>query len=355
MTLRRLTIVFLLAALGSPGVAVAANFETPNFIVEAPTPELARRFGEMAEFYRKEKAMEWLGREMPTWPQKCPLQVQVSMGSAGGATTFTFGSANGRPAVSSQRMEIRGDAKQLLNSVLPHEVTHTVLAHHFGRPVPRWADEGGSVLSENDEERYSHDVRCREILNAGRAFVLRTLFRMTEYPRDMTVLYAQGYSVTAFLVEKGGSGREGRGKLLQFLGGGMQGNTSESWNEAARRVYGFESVDALERAWLDSLRTPPSRLVARGQGNGSGNGNNAPTALSNDRSPTYAGVATAGGRTELRTSAAPAMPLLEPPVRAVRGVAPDREPIRPTVPGVAPTAPNYPPPVLGPPELPRGR
>ncbi|MBA4190141.1 MAG: hypothetical protein C0467_19325 [Planctomycetaceae bacterium] len=341
MTLRRFYPAIVLAVLASPSVATAANFETANFVVEAPSPELARKFGEMAEFYRKEKALEWLGHEMPQWSRKCPLQVQVSMGSAGGATTFTFGSdQSGRPIVSSQRMEIRGDAKQLLNSVLPHEVTHTVLAQHFGRPVPRWADEGGSVLSENDEERFSHDVRCREILNAGRAFVLRTLFRMTEYPRDMTVLYAQGYSVTAYLVDKGGSGREGRGKLLQFLGTGMNGNTAESWNEAARRVYGYESVDGLERAWLDALRTPPARTVARGTQPPAG-----------DKSPTFANATSNGNRTELRTSAAPTMPLLEPPVRAVRGAAPDREPIRPV--GARPQAPDYPPPVLGPPELPR--
>ncbi len=340
MTLRRFYPAIVLAVLASPSVATAANFETANFVVDAPSPELARKFGEMAEFFRKEKALEWLGHEMPQWPRKCPLQVQVSMGSAGGATTFTFGSENGRPVVSSQRMEIRGDAKQLLNSVLPHEVTHTVLAQHFGRPVPRWADEGGSVLSENDEERFSHDVRCREILNAGRAFVLRTLFRMTEYPRDMTVLYAQGYSITAYLVEKGGSGREGRGKLLQFLGGGMNGNSAESWNEAARKVYGFDSVDGLERAWLEALRTPPARTVARGT-----NPN------TEKASPTFASTATAGPRTELRTSAAPAMPLLEPPVRAVRGSAPDSEPSRPA--GVRPNTPDYPPPVLGPPELPR--
>ncbi|MCE9568207.1 MAG: hypothetical protein K8U57_39910 [Planctomycetes bacterium] len=339
MTLRRFTPALVLAVLVSPSVATAANFETANFVVDAPSPELARKFGEMAEFYRKEKALEWLGHEMPQWARKCPLQVQVSMGSAGGATTFTFGSEGGRPVVASQRMEIRGDAKQLLNSVLPHEVTHTVLAQHFGRPVPRWADEGGSVLSENDEERFSHDVRCREILNAGRAFVLRTLFRMTEYPRDMTVLYAQGYSITAYLVEKGGSGREGRGKLLQFLGGGMNGNTPDSWNEAARKVYGFESVDGLEKAWLDALRTPPARTVARGTQPGA-------------EKPVqgFASATTAGNRTELRTSAAPAMPLLEPPVRAARGTAPDNEPSRPVV---RPQAPDYPPPVLGPPELPR--
>ena len=345
MTLRRF--LFALALAGSvPASASAAHHETANFVVEAPTAELAKKFGEMAEFYRKEKALEWLGREMPAWPRKCPLQVQVTMGSAGGATTFTFSSEGGRAIVASQRMEIRGDAKQLLNSVLPHEVTHTVLAHHFGRPVPRWADEGGSVLSENDDERFQHDVRCREILNAGRAFVLRTLFRMTEYPRDMTVLYAQGYSVSAYLVEKGGSGREGRGKLLQFLGHGMQGNTTESWNDAARRVYGFDSVDGMEKAWLDSLRTPPSRIVARELGNAGGS-----------RTPAFTGTATAGNRTELRSSAAPSMPLLEPPVRAARGTAPDFEPTRPThLPSVAPSRPavaERPPPVLLPPEIPR--
>jgi hypothetical protein len=351
MTLRRLLLALALVG-PAPATATAANYETANFVVEAPTPELAKQFGDMAEFYRKEKALEWLGREMPAWPEKCPLQVQVTMGSAGGATTFTFGSRGGRGVVTSQRMEIRGERKQLLNSVLPHEVTHTVLAHHFGRPVPRWADEGGSVLSENDEERFSHDVRCRELLNAGRGIRLRVLFRMTEYPRDMIVLYAQGYSISAYLVDRGGGGREGRSKLLQFLAGGMNGNSPESWNESARKLYGFETVDALEEAWLQALRTPPARTAAREAGNTSGVKTNNPT-------PTYASTGTGAGRTELRSSAAPAMPILEPPVKA-RAAAPDFEPARPASTPVGGSgvvvprpAPDIPPPVLGPPELPR--
>ena len=355
MTLRRLLVAIALAG-SVPASATAAHFETTNFVVEAPNAELARKFGEMAEYYRKEKALDWLGREMPTWPDRCHLRVQVTMGSAGGATTFSFTSRNGRPAVASQQMEIRGDVKQLLNSVLPHEVTHTVLAFYFGRPVPRWADEGGSVLSENDEERFQHDVRCREILNAGRAFVLRTLFRMTEYPRDMSVLYAQGYSVTAFLVDHGGGGREGRGKLLQFLASGMQGNSPESWNDSARRIYGFDSVDGMEKTWLDSLRTPPSRIAARGTGGTAGSSRNSAVR------PTYLSSATGSDRTELRTSAAPAMPVLEPPVRAARGAAPDFEPARPVsvatgrngnTSGVRPAVGEKPPPVLLPPEIPR--
>ena len=62
--------------------------------------------------YRREKALDWLGREMPAWPERCPLHVKLEMGAAGGATTFTFGMRGNRPVVTSQRMEIRGDAKQ---------------------------------------------------------------------------------------------------------------------------------------------------------------------------------------------------------------------------------------------------
>ena len=372
MTLRRPIAALLVVIFGSPTVAFAANYSTTNFIVDAPTPELAKKFGEWAEFYRKQKALDWLGQEMPTWRERCPLKIQIAMGSAGGATTFTFGYEGNRPVVTSQQMEIRGEVRQLQNSVLPHEITHTVLAYHFGRAVPRWADEGGSVLSENDEERYSHDVRCRELLNLGRGIRLRVLFRMAEYPRDMIVLYAQGYSVCAYLVDKGG--RDGRAKLLEFLRIGMQGNdpkshgTPESWNEAARKVYGFDSIDAMEEAWLLALKTPPSRVAAREAGN-----TMKTSSSTNTASAVPTSTVASGSKTELRTSAGPSMPVLEPPVKA-RGAAPDFENARPThlppanmtsstspvtpvsgtpTPLVRPATPDIPPPVLLPPEVPR--
>ena len=271
MTLRRLLVAFALLVL--PGTASAANYTTANFTVTAPDEQLARRFGDMAEYYRKEKALEWLGEEMPNWPRRCTLRVDITQNGAGGATSFTFGADGNRGVVTSQQMEIHGPVRQLLNSVLPHEVTHTVFAYHFGRPVPRWADEGGSVLSENDEERQTHDIRCREILNQGKAFHLQVLFRMVDYPRDMIVLYAEGFSVSDYLVKRGGEGREGRRKLLQFLALGMEGSTQkshgtpESWNAAAQRVYGVESADVLEASWLEYLKNPGARIAARSNGN----------------------------------------------------------------------------------------
>lgn len=71
MTLRRLATAFALALLIAPGTASAANYSTTNFTVSAPDEALARRFAEMAEHYRKEKALEWLGQEMPNWPERC--------------------------------------------------------------------------------------------------------------------------------------------------------------------------------------------------------------------------------------------------------------------------------------------
>lgn len=355
MTLRRLLAAFAGAVLASAGTAPAATVTTTNFTVSVPgdeahSRELARRFGEMAEYYRKEKALDWLGQEMPTWRQRCPISVRITEAGAGGATSFTFGSDGSRGVVTSQQMEIHGPMKQLLNSVLPHEITHTVFAYHFGRPVPRWADEGGSVLSENDEERTTHDIKCREILNSGKAFRLQVLFRMVDYPRDMIVLYAEGYSVSDYLVQRGGGGREGRRKLLQFLAMGMEGSTPkshgtpESWNAAAQRVYGVESTDALEAAWLDFLHHPGARVAARNAGNTPG----LPASIKGTE------YATAGGsRAEVRSSAAPGLPILEPPVKAVRGAAPEFEPVNVTRPAARPATPDRPPPVLLPPEIPR--
>jgi hypothetical protein len=239
--------VLLLGALASLG----ASFRTQNFVVQAATPEIAQRVGQYAEYYRREKALLWLGREMPTWGRPCPLHVTVSMNGSSGATSFAFD--NGR--ILDITMKIEGTLDRLLASVLPHEVTHTVFAYYFRCPVPRWADEGGSVLSEDEPERRRHDLLVRQILNSrGRAIPLSRLFSLTQYPPDVMVLYAEGYSVTNFLV-----GLSNRQAFLAFIAHGMRGD----WDAAVRTHYRYRSVAELEQAWLQSLRNPrPAAQVA---------------------------------------------------------------------------------------------
>ncbi len=286
--------VLVIAAFASMG----AQYRTTNFVVNAPDAQVAKQVGDLAEVYRKDKAIMWLGQEMPTWPQQCPLYVTVNMEGPSGATSFHFG--QGR--VLSMKMEIQGPLDRLLASVLPHEITHTVFAHQFRQPVPRWADEGGSVLSEDDVERERHDRLTRQILNKSQQIPLRRLFALKEYPREVMCLYAQGYSMSDYLVK-----RSNHAVFLNFVGHGMQ----YGWDGAVQSFYGHKNVEDLEEAWLKHLRdtkSNPKTLPAQG----------APTQVATNNVPRPTGQP--ANRPIVRLTVPPVQPLDPSPV--VRGAAP---------------------------------
>jgi hypothetical protein len=290
MAARPSIVLVLAGALASLG----ASYRTQNFVVEAPTPAFAKSVGDWAEHYRKQKAIEWLGQEMRPWGQPCPLKVTVTMNGSGGATSFAFD----RGAILSIDMHIEGSADRLIASVLPHEVTHTVFAYYFRTPVPRWADEGGSVLSEDEVERNRHDGMVRDILRTqSRTIPLRRLFSLKDYPRDVMVLYAEGYSVTNFLV-----GQSSRSVFLAFVAQGMQGD----WDGAVRKHYRYRNVEELEVAWIQHVRTgaKPEALLA------------------SKRGPSETAAAS---RVVVRQTAPPAQPLLEAPQPIYRGQAPSEQ------------------------------
>src|SRR5262245_53669462 len=202
--------MLLLTVQSSP----AASHRSTNFEVMAVTEEIARQIAQVAEEQRKQLAVLWLGEELPAWSQPCSIRVTVRLGGSGGATTFAFD----RGKVLSQNMHVEGPLDRLLRSVVPHEVMHTILAHTIGKPVPRWADEGCAVLAEDEPEEKRHDGALRQVLGGGRAIPLGRLFSVRDYPPDVMALYAQGHSVTRFLVEK-----KGRATFLAFLRQGMDG------------------------------------------------------------------------------------------------------------------------------------
>jgi hypothetical protein len=223
-------------------LSIGASYRTQNFIINAPNPQIAQQVGQYAEYYRKQKAMEWLGREMNPWPEPCPVKVLISLNGAGGATSFAFDQGQ----VLSQEMQVEGPLDRILVSVLPHEITHTVFAYYFRTPVPRWADEGGCVLSEDDLEKQRHDSMTRDILSTpGRKIPLRRLFTMTKYPNDVMVLYAEGFSVSEYLVSLGG-----RPTFLAFVAYAM----NYGWDNAVKAYYRFNSIEELEERWIAYLR-----------------------------------------------------------------------------------------------------
>jgi hypothetical protein len=295
---KRLALLLVLAAISSMG----AEFRTPNFTVISADPNVCKLVGQWAEHYRKEKAVQWLGREMPNWPEPCPLRVSVGMEGPSGETEFTFG--YGR--VNSQRMQIRGDLNRLIYSVLPHEITHTVFAYHFKSPVPRWADEGGSVLSEDDTERDRHDKLVRNILNKGQQIPMRNLLSLREYPPQVACLYAQGYSISDYLVK-----RSNKQHFLNFVGHGMQ----HGWDQASKAYFGHNSVDELEHAWLQHLRD-----TKRGQPNAALASNQNPNTNTAPAGGQSNFMGTSSGKT-VRMTVPPAQPF--EPQTTIRGAMPD--------------------------------
>jgi hypothetical protein len=180
---------------------------------------------------------------MRDWAAPCVMTVRIgpSLG-AGGATTFMFDQGE----VFGWRMSIQGPRERIFDSVLPHEVTHMVLATHFRRPLPRWADEGAATSAECGAEREKHYRMLWEFLHTRRGIAFAAMFAMTEYPPDVMPLYAQGFSLADYLIQQGG-----RRKFLAFLEEGM---TSRQWSAAIARHYDKANLGQLQDGWLAWIR-----------------------------------------------------------------------------------------------------
>jgi hypothetical protein len=246
--------------IGALPILGGASFRSTNFSIEAPTSEIAQRVAARAEQCRLSIARAWLGHELAPWTTPCPVRVRVTSGEAGGLTSFGF--HQGR--VTDQRMTVEGRLDRILASALPHEITHTIFASYFGGPMPRWADEGASLLSEDQRERQRHDQIAVELLARHSELPLARLFQIEDYPSDLMSFYGQGYSISRFLIEMGG-----RPRFLRFVRDGLQ----ENWDTATRAHYELANVRELDRAWQSWHRVTlvagraatPDRTLALGK------------------------------------------------------------------------------------------
>lgn len=227
-----------------PGLAVGNNqrssFQTRNFVAFADSPDVARKVALTAEDYRKRLAILWLDKELPPWGKRCPIRVRVGTIGAGGATTFRFVGGG----VRDWKMRVQGSLERVLDSVIPHEVNHTIFASHFRRPLPRWADEGAATLFEHSTERNRQLRLLSQVQRRGKRYSLRQLLAMMDYPEDMQrvlTLYAQGYSLVDFLIQQ-----KGRRKFIAFL----EEAGRVDWETAIRNHYGDHGgIDVLDQNW----------------------------------------------------------------------------------------------------------
>lgn len=233
----------LLALFSLATLAHGAGYRTTNFVIDAPTPQLAKEIGDAAEQCRRELAIEWLGKELPRWSHPCPVKAMVAPHlGAGGATSFVFNAGE----VYDWKMNIQGSRERVLDSVLPHEITHTIFATHFRQPLPRWADEGACTTVEHQSEISKQERMLIDFLKTRRGIPFDQMFAMTEYPSDVLPLYAQGHSLAQFLISQ-----RGKQVFLTFLADGMR---SGDWRGAIATHYEYEHLLALQNSWMDWVR-----------------------------------------------------------------------------------------------------
>lgn len=269
-------------ARGIPATAPGSEVSTRNFIIRAPNPQLAQQAARLAEQYRRDLSLEWLGYEIAPWSEKVPVQVIIDR-FPGGETSFAFvrGEGGEKAEPIGWQMKVYGPPDRVLDAVLPHEVTHTIFATHFGRPLPRWADEGACTTVEHESERAKNHRLLIDFLmtKPSRGIPFNRMFTMTEYPHDILPLYAQGYSLAKFLIRQ-----KDRQTFVNYIGAGLDQSDSAdpltAWNAVTRKFYGYKDLSDLQLSWLkwvedgSPLAVPPPAgknepvaIVASPQGN----------------------------------------------------------------------------------------
>jgi hypothetical protein len=218
---------------------LAATYSTPNFIVTAADPAIAKEAGDIAELKRDALSLLWFDALPPRWAEKCPISVEINNTSGSGATSFAFD--NGE--VIGWQMQVKGTREAVMKDVIQHEVNHTLFASYFRRPLPRWADEGAASVVETDTSHERMQQYLTQIHKSRWFIPLPALLDIRDYPKEpeyVGALYSEGYSLTSFLLAQ-----KDHETFVKFLG--LQPRVG--WEKAVEVHYGIPNLGELHNEW----------------------------------------------------------------------------------------------------------
>ncbi len=181
---------------------MGARFQSPNFTVDAATPELAQKIAKAAEKFRPRIASSSGSASRCPTGRVLARSVPSSVQSSEPAAKQVLSSIVAKSSIG--RCESKEPKSCVLDSVLPHEVTHTIFGCYFRRPLPRWADEGACTTMKHLSERSKQHHLLYQFLRTNRGIAFSEMFVMEQYPEDILPLYAQGYSLARFFIQQGG-------------------------------------------------------------------------------------------------------------------------------------------------------
>lgn len=246
--MRTLLAAAAVVALTSPVQAqqpVWKTLDTDHFkIYHQQSEDYAKKVGALAEESYTDIGKKWFGKP-PVWRTKCDLylynngehlkQAGIQHWMTGNTQTqFDDGQAI------TIRINIRIDVAPVYTCILPHEITHALLAGHFGRAVPRWLDEGMSGQAESEEQQ---KVFWNTAASTNRSrFGVKTLMTLTDYPsRDVDMFYAQSIILVRHLVKL-----KGEKTLVTFTEDALK----DGHAAALKKHYNLD-FESLEKSWME--------------------------------------------------------------------------------------------------------
>lgn len=195
-------------------------------------------------------------RKFWTWDQRVKIVLYADQESyvretglpawSGGGATQYHRQLKSR-AIVSYRQE-----RNFLNKILPHEISHLILADFFGRtPVPLWFNEGVAQLQESGKVAEARRLIAK-VAGIGYVIPLESLVRMDVRIQTnqgvVLIFYAQSVSIVDFLIRQHGNRRFQN--LCRFMREGLP------FQRALGKAYTgiFDSPAQLEEKWLYSVK-----------------------------------------------------------------------------------------------------
>ena len=241
-------------------VATTTNFRVCSFSGASQAELVAKH----CEHLRASLAETHGLQATKSWTPKCEVFLfanKQKYGAVVGRQAMeTLGSSLVTPesgAVKNRRIDLRIDVPDYLVEVLPHELTHVLIADHFrDGPPPLWYDEGLALLADSQSKQSLHQRDLRNGMSRGRAFSLAALLTAKSYPSPdvVSVFYGQCASVTRCLSQAGPPE-----KIHDFARRSEQIGV----NLALQEAYGINGVAELEPLWQKSLRSQVTMMPAR--------------------------------------------------------------------------------------------
>lgn len=202
----------------------------------------------IAKFWHTDKA---------AWTRKCYIVLHptassykqfVGLGASQSSGCSTLEIKKG--VVVARRIDLRLDRPDTLIRILPHELSHIILAdENTEKPLPKWADEGMAMLMDPPEKRAGHRADALNAKLLGRAMRLDTLLTTVGYPEPelQATFYGQSLVLAEYLVAA-----HGTNEFKRF----MKTSAKFGANRALAEVYGY-SISDLEQNYAKRIVHPP--------------------------------------------------------------------------------------------------